>query len=244
MKERSEMNEVYRCVLVEDNELDQIIFKEYVSHFPEIELVKIFSSAKNIVNEIQSLQPDIVFMDVDIPEMSGLELRKQLEEIPICIFATDHPEYALESFELDTLDYLLKPYSFKRFSQTIERIKDYMTVLRLATLGKGADNVFFFKVGHENVKINLDEVLYLNALQNYTALIAQHEKNYLLSTLKNVLANPKFHSFVRVHKSFAVNKNKVLRFDTNTVHLKGNHQIPVGKSFKISTKDFEKGGFS
>jgi len=223
----------YRCIIADDNELDRLTLTHYLSHFPEIEILGTFENPLEALNFIQNEKPDIIFLDVDMPGMNGLELRKKVSEIPICIFQTDHPEFALESFELETLDYLLKPYSFERFSQTIERINEYMEIRTKAAEfeSQNEKTSFFIKDGHKKVKINVDEILYLNALQNYTTLVTPTEKQYVLSTLGNLLNEEHFQNFIRIHKSYAVQKKHIKSLESKEITLVNNTKIPVGRSY-------------
>jgi len=224
----------YRCIIADDNELDRLTLTHYLSSFPEIEIAGTFENSLEALNFIQNENLDIIFLDVDMPGMNGLELRKKVSEIPVCIFQTDHPEFALESFELETLDYLLKPYSLERFSKTIERIYEYMDIRTKAAEfeSKTEKTSFFIKDGHKKVKINVDEILYLNALQNYTILITQNEKQYVLSTIGNLLNEKHFQNFVRIHKSYAVQKKHVKSFDAKEITLINNEKIPIGRSYR------------
>lgn len=232
-----EQMKALRCIIADDNELDRLTISSYLSHFPEFEILGIFENPVQALEAIQNEMPDIVFLDVDMPGMSGLELRKQISEVPVCIFATDHPEFALESFELETLDYLLKPYTFERFSMTVERIKEYMNVRQLAEQfeSEKSEEAFFIKDGHRRIKISPHEIMALNALQNYTVIITkEEEKHYVLSTLGALLGEIHFQNFVRIHKSYAVNKNFIFSIDSKEIELKNGLKFPIGRSYKSS----------
>lgn len=233
-----------RCIVADDNELDRLTISGYLSHFPEIELIKIFENPLEALPVIEQENPDVIFLDVDMPGMSGLELRKKVSQIQICIFTTDHPEYAVESFELETLDYLVKPYTFERFSKTIDRIKEYMTVLsRYSKFEEQSDEShIFIKTGHKKVKVAIDSILYLNSLQNYTIVLNLEEKHYMLSSLGTLLTDKNFSSFSRVHKSYAVNRNHIKSIDSKEITLTNGTKVPIGRSYKSAVENilFEK----
>lgn len=231
--------EKFRCLIADDNELDRLTLLSYLSYFSEIEIVGVFAHPELALEVVQSTEIDILFLDVDMPGMSGLELRRKIKEVPICIFATDHPEFAVESFELETLDYLIKPFTLERFKQTMSRINEYMRIRKQANLFESHNerNYFFFKDGHKKIKIDLDEVLYLSALQNYTSIITAEEKQYVLSTLGTLLKEDTFHSFVRIHKSYAVNKKAVSSIGAKEIIISNGISVPVGRSYRENLKD-------
>jgi len=224
----------FRCVIVDDNELDRLTIASYLSKFDDLEIVKICSNASDALLEIEQTEIDILFLDIDMPDMSGLELRKKAKQIPICIFATDHPEFALESFELETLDYLLKPYSFDRFSLCVNRIRDYMRIRKKALQYESEEerNIFYIKEGHKKVKIFMNDVLYLNAFQNYTMIVTLESKHYVLLSLGSLLKELNFQGFLRVHKSYAVNPDHIVSINAKEIILKSQTVIPIGRSYK------------
>jgi two-component system LytT family response regulator len=230
-----------RCVVVDDNELDRLTISGYLSHFPEIELVGMYETPKKALEVFSVTNVDIVFLDIDMPDMSGLELRKQILDIPVCIFTTDHSGYALDSFDLETLDYLLKPYSFERFAKTINRINEYIQIREKANKFnlQEENGVFFVKEGHQKVKVVVDKVLYLNAMQNYTAIVTKDQKQYLLSPLSTLLKEKYFNSFVQIHRSYAVNKKYIQVLGTKEVTLSTGEQLPVGRSYKNNIKTID-----
>lgn len=223
-----------KCIVVDDSELDRLTIRNYLSEFPEMNVIGIFENPVLALEAIQISLPDVIFLDVDMPEMSGIELRKKVSDVPICIFTTDHPEYAVESFELETLDYLLKPYSLERFSQSIARIHEYMDIRKKASeFGtQNEENTFFVKDGHKRVKINMNEILYLNSLQNYTAMVTATDKQYVLSTLSSLLQDDHFRNFIRSHKSYAVQKKYISSMDSKEITLTDGTKIPIGRSYK------------
>ncbi|WP_028121759.1 LytR/AlgR family response regulator transcription factor [Epilithonimonas tenax] len=231
----------YRCVIVDDNELDRLTITSYLSRFDDLEIVKVCSNATDALVATDNNEVDILFLDIDMPNMSGLELRKKAKQVPICIFATDHPEFALESFELETLDYLLKPYSFERFSLCVNRIREYMRIRTKAIQYEFEEerNVFYVKEGHKKVKIFLNDVLYLNAFQNYTLIVTLTDKHYVLMSLGSLLKEVNFQEFLRVHKSYAVNPDYITSIKTKEIILKSETPIPIGRSYKENLNHFK-----
>jgi DNA-binding LytR/AlgR family response regulator len=169
-----------------------------------------------------------------MPEMSGLELRKLAPEVPICIFITAHPEHAVESFELETLDFLVKPLRFDRLVQTVHRIEEFMEIRHKAALFESSigGDAIFIKEGHEQIKVKLHDVLYLEAMKDYTLIVTSDKRHCVLSTIGNLLKETYFESFVRIHRSFAVQKQFIEKIGTTEILLHNQQTIPVGRTYK------------
>lgn len=224
------------CIIVDDDEIDQLMVVSFVKRFPHLELLGNFSDAEEAFAFCQNNSVDILFLDVDMPGLNGLELRKRLNEIPVCIFITAHPEHAVESFELETLDFIVKPLKFERFSKTIDRIDEFMEIKTKALLYEssiGGDSIYI-KEGHEQTKVKLHEILYLEALKDYTLLVTNQKRHCVLSSIGNLLKESHFQSFVRVHRSFAVQKNMIQKIGVNEIILNNDTSIPLGRSYKYN----------
>lgn len=183
-------------------------------------------------------QPEVLFLDVDMPGLTGLQVREQLLDIPVCIFITAFPEYAVDAFELSALDFLVKPFTSQRFEKAIQRLDEYLELRRRSdqlshTLGA---DVIFIKEGYDKKKIRLDEVLYLEAYNKYTCIVTTEKKYTVLAPLNGLLTENAFRSFVRIHRSFAVQKNFVTRIGTTEVDVKG-RTLPVGRTYKDTLHD-------
>lgn len=222
------------CIIVDDDEIDQLMVVSFVKRFSHLELLCTFFNAETALDYCQNNTVDILFLDVDMPGLSGLELRKKLDQVPVCIFITAHPEHAVESFELDTLDFIVKPLKFDRFTKTMERINEFMEIKTKALLYEssiGGDSIYI-KEGHEQTRIKLHEILYLEALKDYTLLVTNQKRHCVLSSIGNLLKENHFQSFVRVHRSFAVQKNMIHKIGVSEIVLNNNISIPVGRSYK------------
>ncbi|MEO6838257.1 MAG: LytTR family DNA-binding domain-containing protein [Ginsengibacter sp.] len=221
------------CIVADDDEVDKLIAQAYLETYPFIEVKGVFDSTLEALAFAQKNPPDCLFLDIDMPEMSGIELRSRLMHIPACIFLTSYPEYAVESFEMDALDFLIKPFTAARFAKTINRLQDYITLRRKSDLLNhtlGADTIFI-KDGHSQVKLQLHEVVYLEALNNYTNIITASRKYTVLATISKLLAEKPFSQFIRIHRSFAVQKNFINKINAEEV-LVNNIALPVGRSYK------------
>jgi DNA-binding LytR/AlgR family response regulator len=227
------MNRQYECIIVDDDEIDRLTTVSYVKKLVDIHITGIYASAEEALAALNGAVPDIAFLDIDMPGISGLQLRKQLDKIPACIFITAYPDYAVESFELAALDFIVKPLKADRFAKTAERITSYLQLTHKAHLLEstlGADTIFI-KDGHEQVKIPLHEVVYLEALKDYTGIITTQKKYCVLTALGNLLKEKAFQQFVRIHRSYAVQKHYITKVTAQEVYV-NNISLPVGRTYK------------
>jgi two-component system LytT family response regulator len=184
---------------------------------------------------IEKEKIDILFLDIDLPTVSGLDFRKKAMDVPVCIYISAHPEYAVESFELDTLDFIVKPIKIDRFTQTMNKIEEYMELKIKAKLFESTlgGDVFYIKEGHTESKIKLHHILYLEALKDYTKIVTSAKKYYVLNSIGNLLKEHHFQSFVRVHRGFAVQKQYIDRKMTNEILLHNGTQFQLVEVIKI-----------
>ena len=226
--------EKFTCIIVDDVEIDRLTVHSYVKKFSSFEILGVFASSREALLAIETNKVDVIFLDIDMPNFNGIDLRKKALEIPVCVFITSHPEYALESFELEALDYIVKPLLFDRFLKTVKRIEEYMDIknkasLFEATFGNGA---IFIKEGHAETKVKLPDVLYLEALKNYTLIVTKEKKHRVLLNIGMLLRENDFQSFVRVHRGFAIQKKFVQKISAQEIELQNAVTIPIGRSYK------------
>ncbi|MBS1598137.1 MAG: response regulator transcription factor [Bacteroidetes bacterium] len=224
------------CIVVDDDEVDKLVVLAYLETYSFIEIAGAYQSSIAGLEAAKRNPPDCLFLDIDMPEMNGLRLREQLMQIPACIFITSYPDYAVESFEMAALDFLVKPFSAERFGKTIIRLQEFMTLRRKSDLlshALGADTIFI-KDGHDQVKLQLHEVLYLEALNNYTSIVTDTRKYTVLSPISGLLKEKPFRSFVRIHRSYAVQKNFIKKISTDEVLVSNNIALPLGRTYKES----------
>lgn len=224
----------YSCIIVDDDEIDRLTVLSFAKKFPALDILGIFESAEEALPFIEKEKIDILFLDIDMPRLSGIDFRKNALGIPVCIFITAHPEHAVESFQIETLDFIVKPLKLDRFIQTIKRIEEFMEIKLKASLFEasiGGDTIYI-KEGHEQTKVKLHEILYLEALKDYTLLVTERKRHCVLSSIGNLLKEDHFQSFVRIHRSFAVQKQFIQKINSTEILLNNNISIPVGRSYK------------
>lgn len=222
------------CVIVDDDELDRLLIVSFVKRYACLCLVGDFESAEQALLKVDFNQIDVVFLDVDMDGMDGISFRKVIAEVPACIFVTSYPEYALDSFSVETLDFIVKPVSSKRFAECIERLQTFIDVRQKAHLYEnliGEDHIFI-REGHKETRVALHDVLYLEGLKDYTLLVTDNKRHCVLSSIGNLLKELHFSHFVRVHRSFAVRKDLIKSVSSREVQLYNDTCIPIGRSFR------------
>lgn len=224
----------YSCIIVDDDEIDRLTALSFAKKFPVLDIVGVFESAEDALLFIEKEKIDILFLDIDMPGLNGIDFRKKALEIPVCIFITAHPEHAVESFQIETLDFIVKPLKLDRFTQTMKRIEEFMEIKLKASLFEasiGGDTIYI-KEGHEQTKVKLHEILYLEALKDYTLVVTERKRHCVLSSIGNLLKENHFQSFIRIHRSFAVQKQFIQKMNSTEIILNNNVSIPVGRSYK------------
>jgi len=173
---------------------------------------------------------DMIFLDINMPHLSGIEFLKAKENPPKVIITTAYPEYALESYDLDVLDYLLKPISFERFFKASNKARQYFELL-LKNTASGESKYFFLKCNKRLEKIHFADILFIESMQNYVWIHTIHDKLLCHSTLKNIKAQLPEHLFVQTHKSFIASIKRVKAIEGNQLVI-NDHKIPISKYLK------------
>lgn len=228
------------CVITDDEPVALEIIEDYVKAVPELHLTQTCQDALETASALRKEKVDILFLDIHLPEINGLEFIKTMKERPIIIITTAYPKYAVEGFELDVLDYLLKPVSFHRFLKTVDKIFSY-----LGTYPKGVireikpvaeSKHLFLKSKGEYLKVTYDEILFFESLQNYVKVICESRTIIVHSTIKQIEFSLPADLFFRVHRSYVVNIEKVELFSQNMFKIK-DHAIPIGNKYKKQVLD-------
>jgi two-component system LytT family response regulator len=233
------------CVIVDDEPLAREGMASYVKEVDFLQLVATCENPVELIKILDAHPVDLIFLDVQTPVMNGIDFLKIARKPPMVIITTAFPSYALESFQLDVLDYLLKPITFDRFFKAVNKAKDYHQLIsRPASPGPGlqkadqgaagklqGDGYFFIKCGNKYEKIHFSDILYIQGRQNYVT-ICTDKGNYLtLLYLKNLEENLDEASFIRVHKSFIVSIGKIESIDGNEV-LMQSYRIPISRNYR------------
>lgn len=227
------MNHI-NCIIIDDDEIDRLTVTSFVKRSSVFNIIGVFEDAEEAISVLQKEKIDVLFLDIDMPNLNGIEFRKQAKDVPVCVFITSHPEFAVESFELDTLDFIVKPIKYERFCQAVTRIEDYLELRQKAHLFESniGGDVIYIKEGTEQVKIKLHDILYLEALKDYTKIVTESKRYCVLSSLGILIKETHFTNFVRIHRSYAIQKHYVKKIQSNEVMLQNDHLVPIGRSFR------------
>jgi two-component system, LytTR family, response regulator len=227
------------CLIVDDEELARTLLENYISRLSHLEIV---GKCVNPIEALETLQTnsiDILFLDIQMPEMLGTDFLKTLSHKPMVIFTTAYSEYAVESYDLDAVDYLVKPFSFERFIQAVNKACDLYKLKHIKQnynnieIDKTRDkkNYILVKSEHKVHRLALNDILYIQSLNEYVAYYTNDGKILSLGSLKSLEASLPQQEFIRVHKSYIVSKAKVATLEGNMVHI-GSIKIPIGESYK------------
>ncbi|HTS44348.1 MAG TPA: LytTR family DNA-binding domain-containing protein [Puia sp.] len=232
------MEKTFTCAIIDDDDIDRLTALAHARKFPFIEIKGVYASAEEATAQISREPVQILLLDIDMPGMNGITLRENLLNIPVCIFITSYPDFAVESFEAAALDFIVKPFSAERFTQAMMRAKEYLEIKEKANLFEFSlgHDIIFIKQGYEKTKVKLHDILYLEALKDYTGIVTEQKKYCVLGSLGTMLQERNFKSFIRIHRSFAVQKHYIRKVDTNNVYIR-KLSLPLGKTFKKNVED-------
>lgn len=230
-----------RFISIDDNLLDSLAIAACAENYHSLQLLGTFPNAAEGLVAVNALAPDLVFLDIEMPGMNGLELLRGIKaRVPMCVFVTSHPEFALEGFELAALDYILKPLTDERFAQTMRRVTDYWDMRKKAT----AYEVLFeqqmltIKDGHSQIRLPRQEIIYLEAMQDYTKVVTS-KKNYMTNMpLSGFMERLPANDFLRIHRSYAISVAQVKEL-RQTELLCGHTVLPIGKTYRAGVSQIK-----
>lgn len=218
-----------KAIAVDDEPLALEVVRAHASKVPFLELKAEFTDAFQALEYLQKESIDLIFLDIKMPDISGIEFFNSLRKKPLLIFTTAYSEHAVTSFEMDAIDYLLKPFSLARFIQACNKAFELYN-FRNAT--ETRDHVYL-KTGYEQVKVMYDEILYLEATGNYvTFVLADNKKVLARSTVAEAMHGLPQQKFVRVHRSYVVSVNKITKVERHQVTIASHHKIPVSEAYQ------------
>jgi DNA-binding LytR/AlgR family response regulator len=225
--------QTYKCIIIEDEPLAAEVLQDYIRQVPFLELACCCSDAFYAMESLQKFDIDLMFLDIHLPKMKGLDLIKVLKKPPKIIITSAYQEYALQGYEFNVIDYLLKPIEFSRFLKAVNKIeqtKEIILPARPAILP--AERVYlFFNVGKKKVKVFLDEILYIESMKEYIRVNTKSKSVLTKFKLSQVDGLLNENNFLRIHRSFIVAKDKIESFSATEVDI-GGKQLPIGRSYK------------
>ncbi len=233
------MNQL-KCLIIDDEPLAQNVIENYLNNFSFIALVAKCDNAMSALDWMKKKKIDLIFLDISMPFISGIDFIKTLKNPPEIIVTTAHKDFAIESYELNVLDYLLKPISFERFLKAINKLKDHSAAdLKPEAESSEKDLFMYVKSDKKNVKILLSEILFIESLKDYIKI---HTTNKTIITQAQISAIEQRlpDSFLRIHRSFIISKDKITAYTQHDFEI-GKHQIPIGRSYKsIVSRNFDR----
>ena len=215
------------CIAIDDEPLALQLISEYCQRISFLRLEKTFTNTDEASDFLSKNQVDLLFLDIQMPDINGVQFYKNLNKKPPVIFTTAFKDYAVEGFSVDAVDYLLKPFEYDRFLKACYKAKEYLEFLSSQELQL---NSIFVKVNYEIMKINLKDIDLIEALDDYIKIYTQPTPVLTLMTLKNITEKLPPRDFIRVHRSFIIPVAKVEKFSKTKLWVKGK-EIPIGSSY-------------
>ncbi len=229
------MNKI-RCLVVDDEKIAQRIIIKYLEDLGDFEVIATCINAMEAMLVLEKESIDLMFLDIEMPKLSGMAFLKTLKHPPAVIITTAHREYALEGFELDVIDYLLKPISFERFIKASNKFKKTIAKANKEEAFEKKQEVIYVKSERKTIKLNLAEIFYIEGMNNYVIIHTSSEKHIVYNTISFFLDSLNS-DFIRIHKSFLINRNKISSFTKEQVTL-GAYKLPIGRTYKDRLSEF------
>lgn len=229
----------YRCLIVDDERPALKLLAAYIAKLPHLELVTSCENAMEAIAALQEHTIDLLFLDIQMPELTGLELLKVLKKPPQVILTTAYREYAVEGFALDVTDYLVKPFSFDRFVQGVNKATDKINLKKIAAGGEQSPNSasdeqadhFFVRTNYKMEKVEFDQIQYVESMREYVSIQTADRRYVVHQTMNNMEKELPQKQFMRVHRSFIVGMEHIKSLTGNVI-LIGDKKIPVGASYR------------
>jgi DNA-binding LytR/AlgR family response regulator len=228
------MKSVMRCVAIDDEPVALDILKDYMEKLPFLECVGVFRNPLKALDYLRKNRVDLIFLDINMPDLSGIQFLKTLKKPPLVVFTTAYSEYALESYDYDAVDYLLKPIEFDRFVKAANKAGEMLVVrTKNIPIFSGERDYLFIKSGTNFHKVKTKDIYYIKGTGNYVTFVLDKKEILSLMTMTKALETLPKDLFVRVHKSYIVNSHHVDLIENEEVRVKG-ERIPIGDSFRQS----------
>ena len=226
-----------QCIIVDDEPMARDVVRRYIQKIPTLKLIGEFGNAIDATIFIQEHSVDIIFLDIQMPQLSGTEFVRSLRNVPKIIFTTAHKEFAHEGFELDVIDYLLKPIRFDRFLKAVnkafpQKLQETEVITSVASEeNKPATSFIYLREDRKMIKVLLNDIVYIESDKDYVKVFT--EKGFVITrqTIASVEAMLSESQFIRVHRSYIVSLNKLKSFTAETVEI-GDKELPIGKLYR------------
>ncbi len=228
-----------KTIIIDDEPLALDVLEALISNMPNIELVARCENAFEANAVLQKEKIDLMFLDIQMPQMTGLEFLKSLSHPPLVIFTTAYPEYAVDGFDLNAVDYLLKPISMERIMKAVNKVSEKLSQSSDDEI-VSTDTFFFVKADKKLVKINFDDIVYIEGLKDYVIIKTESTRVITLQTMKSLEDKLPANKFRRIHRSFILNMDKIVALDGNMVEVMEKGQVKhlsIGKNYRDELLD-------
>lgn len=225
-----------KCIIVDDEPLAREIMESYVEKVPFLRLIASCKNAFEALDKIQQDKPDLIFLDIQMPDLNGIQFYESLVYKPLVIFTTAYSDYAVSGFDLDATDYLVKPFSFDRFIKAVNKARSNQQRETSSEIGEFRRKFMFVKDGVKIVRVSYDDILFFEGMKDYVKIVMNDKFILTLISMQHMADKLPKDLFVRVHRSFIVSIPKIEKIEKNRVVISGKW-IPVGNSYKSLLTD-------
>ncbi len=224
-----------RCIIIEDQPPAQRVLQKFIGDMENMELKATFADALKAMEFLKSEAIDLIFLDIHLPKISGIDFLKTIPDVPQVILTTAFSDYALESYDLNVVDYLLKPFSFERFVKAVNKVpvdSSEKNIQEAAIGAKSGPEMLFIKSGYEHLKIQVSDILYIQSEADYTEIFTADRKYLTSHSLRHWLQTLDDRQFVQIHKSFIVNTGNITKVSGNRIYFDSDTHVPIGRAYK------------
>lgn len=228
-----------KCILVDDEPIALLQLQKYVDRVPFLQCVKACSSATEAMEVLSAEEVDAMFVDINMPDVNGLQLVRSLVKSPMVVFTTAYSEYAIDGFKLDAIDYLLKPFSFEQFMKAANKVNEIFTLRHKAAQGYSedgtlCDNCLYVKSDYRMLRIPVSQIKYVESMSEYVRIFVEGQNKPIISlmSMKKIEDSLPSSVFMRVHRSYLVNLNKIVEISRMRIVYDGDVYVPIGDMYK------------
>ncbi|WP_298530925.1 LytTR family DNA-binding domain-containing protein [uncultured Algibacter sp.] len=226
-----------KCIIIDDEPLAISVIENHLKNFDHMEIVETFNNPLKAYRILEQEKIDVIFLDINMPQMTGFAFIDNLSYKPLIVITTAYREYAVKSFELNILDYLVKPIPFNRFLKTVNKIYQQVYVNTASTdASLQQEPHIFLKVNKKLIKINLNDILYIESLKDYIKVLTTLGDYVVHKSLSAITEELPQSNFMRIHRSYTISINKIVALEGNTVEI-SNRKIPIGRNYTKQAKE-------
>ncbi len=236
------MNKI-KCIIADDNIIDRDLLEMHLSKLPQFEIVATCKDGFEAQQVVSAQDIDVVFSDIDMPVLNGINFLKTLKKAPVFIFVSSHSEYAVESYNLDVIDFIVKPATFERLLKSANKAIEYLDLKSAPPATQGAttlekDNYFFIRESNDLVKLHFEDVAYIESMGDFSKIFTLQDKKHItLVSLKNLEQQLPPEFFSRIHKQYIINHNHISAISNDELTIAGKHLLSLSPSYRLTLLD-------